>query len=45
MFEDESRKMNVEEERISLEKTHVERDFAHFQASGELPSGFLCVEA
>lgn len=34
MFEAESRKMNTEEERIALEKTHVERDSAHLEASG-----------
>ncbi len=31
MFEEENRRMNTEEERIALEKTHVERDWAHLE--------------
>ena len=30
-FESESRRMNTEAERIALEKTHVERDWAHLE--------------
>eukprot|EP00752_Nemacystus_decipiens_P009051 g8081.t1 len=30
-FEEENRRMNTEEERIALEKTHVERDWAHLE--------------
>lgn len=31
LFEEENRRMNTEEERIALEKTHVERDCAHLE--------------
>lgn len=35
VFEGESRRMNIEAERIALEKTHVERDSAHLEARGQ----------
>ncbi|CAN0055043.1 unnamed protein product [Ectocarpus fasciculatus] len=31
LFEEENRRMNTEQERIALEKTHVERDWAHLE--------------
>lgn len=31
LFEEENRRMNTEQERLALEKTHVERDWVHLE--------------